>query len=84
VIKHSGVVNKKLTVITKVMTAPTLPRKDAFGEIGLNAIRSATEISTTPMTPEAARELRNEYIQDMSGLCKMRGLMPSASATVNF
>jgi len=57
------------------MMAPRLPRNDALGEIDLNPISSATDISTTPITLEAARTLKNEYIHDINGLCMMSGLI---------
>jgi len=78
------VVNRKLTVVRNVTMAPRLPRKDALGEIGLTGISSPTDTTVTPMKLEVARTLRIEYIQDISGLCEMSGLVPAASATVNF
>jgi hypothetical protein len=77
-------VNRKLTVVRNVITAPRLPKKDALGEIGLNAISRATDSSTVPIKLETARTLRNEYIHDMNGLFMMSGRIASASANVNF
>ena len=71
-------------IIIKVITEPTLPKTDKFGDNGRKAIKVPRVISIIPVIFENILVLKNVNVHEKKGLFSAKGLMVSASCLVNF